>query len=319
VLDCAGLTGVELSFRRWLNVEQPSYDHAYLRVSNNGSTWTTLWQNTEEITDSSWSQFTYDISTIADGQATVYLRWTMGTTDGSWQYSGWNIDDVTVSGFGSGSSNHDPALTSPSVTPSSGYYGTRFEYSVHYYDEDGDAPSVIQAFIDGTGYTMTLDSGTASNGTYQYLTRDIPQGESHNYYFYAEDGNGGSDRNPASGTQSGPASFDAELYLSGTPGAGAWMTAEVWGAVNALWGVGWSSENGPFYLPASGLTYDVGPGNLRLVKKIAMEPLNLDDFGYGTKDFQLPAQVSSGTKYIQGTTKMNAYWSKTNFETFVIP
>jgi len=97
------------------------------------------------------------------------------------------------------------------------------------------------------------------------------------------------------------------------------MTVEAWGAVNALWGVAWSRENGPFYLPASGLTYDVGPGNMHLVKKVAAEPVNLDEFGYGTIDFQLPAQVSSGTKYIQGTTKMNAFWAKTNFETFVVP
>jgi hypothetical protein len=83
--------------------------------------------------------------------------------------------------------------------------------------------------------------------------------------------------------------------------------------------VAWSRENGPFYLPASGLTYDVGPGYLKLVKKVGEEPLYLDAFGYGTKDFDLPAQVSSGEKYIQGTTKMNAFWAKTNCETFVVP
>jgi V8-like Glu-specific endopeptidase len=95
-LDCTGLTGTRLRFWRWLNVEQPTYDHARLRISTNGSTWTTIWENGSEITDSSWTQVEYDISAIADGQATVYLRWVMGTTDGSWQYSGWNIDDVEI-------------------------------------------------------------------------------------------------------------------------------------------------------------------------------------------------------------------------------
>ncbi|MFH0946935.1 MAG: trypsin-like peptidase domain-containing protein, partial [Planctomycetota bacterium] len=100
-IDCSTLTGVELSFWRWLNVETPSYDHAKLAVSNNGSTWTTLFENSGEITDSSWSQQSYDISSVADGRSTVYLRWTMGVTDGSWQYSGWNIDDVVLEGVNS--------------------------------------------------------------------------------------------------------------------------------------------------------------------------------------------------------------------------
>jgi hypothetical protein len=37
-----------------------------------------------------------DISAVADDQATVYLRWTMGTTSSSGSYCGWNVDDVRV-------------------------------------------------------------------------------------------------------------------------------------------------------------------------------------------------------------------------------
>jgi hypothetical protein len=77
-------------------VEQPSYDHAYVRVSNDGSNWETVWQNTSEIADSSWQYQEVDISTVANGQPTVYLRWTMGTTDSIWQYCGWNIDDIEI-------------------------------------------------------------------------------------------------------------------------------------------------------------------------------------------------------------------------------
>ncbi|MFQ5452818.1 MAG: thrombospondin type 3 repeat-containing protein [Candidatus Zixiibacteriota bacterium] len=95
-IDCSGISGVTLKFWRWLGVEQPAYDHAYVKVSNNGSSWTTLWQNTAEVSDNSWNEMSFDISAVADGQSTVYIRWTMGTTDGSWQYCGWNIDDVQV-------------------------------------------------------------------------------------------------------------------------------------------------------------------------------------------------------------------------------
>jgi hypothetical protein len=95
-LDCTDLSAVTLKFQRWLNVERPAYDHAYLRVSADGTTWDTIWENGAEVTDSGWTAVEYDISSIADGQPTVYIRWTQGTTDGSWQYSGWNLDNVEI-------------------------------------------------------------------------------------------------------------------------------------------------------------------------------------------------------------------------------
>ncbi len=97
-IDCSNLSRTSLKFKRFLNVEQPAYDHAYVRVSTNGTTWTDLWTNGSEITDSSWQTVEYDISAVADGQSTVYVRWTMGTTDSSWLYSGWNVDDVGIWG-----------------------------------------------------------------------------------------------------------------------------------------------------------------------------------------------------------------------------
>jgi hypothetical protein len=98
-IDCSQLVGTTLRFQRWLGVEQPAYDHAYVRVSVNGTNWTTVWSNDAEITDGAWSLQEFDISAIADGQPTVYLRWTMGTTDVGWRYCGWNIDDVEVFGL----------------------------------------------------------------------------------------------------------------------------------------------------------------------------------------------------------------------------
>ncbi|MCF8142609.1 MAG: C1 family peptidase [Deltaproteobacteria bacterium] len=97
-INCSGLSNVSLKFRRWLGVENYLYDHAYVRVSNNGTTWTTFWRNTAEVADSSWVLQDFDISSVADGQSTVYLRWTMGITDGSLRYCGWNIDDVEIWG-----------------------------------------------------------------------------------------------------------------------------------------------------------------------------------------------------------------------------
>ncbi len=98
-IDCTNLYNVYLKYWRWLGVEQPLYDHAYLRISNDEESWYTIWQNEVEITDSEWTQIEIDISDYADDQETVYLRWTMGETDSGWRYCGWNIDDVQIFGM----------------------------------------------------------------------------------------------------------------------------------------------------------------------------------------------------------------------------
>jgi len=97
---------------------------------------------------------------------------------------------------------HDPELNSGDVSPDSGDTSTTFTYTVKYYDQDGDSPSAKYVYIDGSPHTMSLYTGSASNGTYRYRTT-LSAG-SHNYYFYFTDGNGGSDRLPSSGTYSGP-------------------------------------------------------------------------------------------------------------------
>jgi agmatine deiminase len=97
-IDCSNLDRVSLRFMRWLGVEQPQYDHAYIRVSTDGTNWSTIWSNGSTIEDTSWQQQEFDISQYADGQSTVYLRWTMGSTDSIWNFCGWNIDDVQIFG-----------------------------------------------------------------------------------------------------------------------------------------------------------------------------------------------------------------------------
>ncbi len=96
MIDCSNLYNVKLKFMRWLGVEVPEYDHAYVRVSIDGENWTTVWSNPGEMTAGSWDEVEIDISSVANNQEKVYLRWTMGTTDGGWQYCGWNIDDIQI-------------------------------------------------------------------------------------------------------------------------------------------------------------------------------------------------------------------------------
>ncbi len=120
-IDCSGMVNTHLRFWRWLGVETSIFDHAYVRVSNNGVNWTTVWENPEEITDYSWVDMEIDISDVADNQSTVYLRWTMGTSDGAWISCGWNIDDIEVVSYDCslwmcGDFNDDGAVTLSDIT-----------------------------------------------------------------------------------------------------------------------------------------------------------------------------------------------------------
>ncbi|MBG80195.1 MAG: hypothetical protein CMJ39_05735 [Phycisphaerae bacterium] len=99
-IDCSQLTDTSLKFQRWLNTDYQPYVSASVEISTNGSSWQTLWENGgSEITDSNWSLQEYDISSIADQQETVYVRWGYAVTSGAWVYSGWNIDDVAIWGI----------------------------------------------------------------------------------------------------------------------------------------------------------------------------------------------------------------------------
>lgn len=98
-IDCSNYSNITLNFQRWLNVESPTFDHAYIDVWN-GSTWNNnVWQNTNVVDDNAWSLFSLDISQYAAGISDVQIRFSIGATDGSWQYSGWNIDDLELTGI----------------------------------------------------------------------------------------------------------------------------------------------------------------------------------------------------------------------------
>jgi hypothetical protein len=93
----AGRRSADLHFARWLNSDvQPSVS-ATIDVSIDGTTWTPVWNNgTNEIADSQWSYFDYNLSAIADFQPRVYVRWGYAIGAGAQPYSGWNIDDVAL-------------------------------------------------------------------------------------------------------------------------------------------------------------------------------------------------------------------------------
>jgi hypothetical protein len=99
-IDCTGLTDVELHFQRWLNSDYEPYVYQVIEVSNDGETWTAIWNNGAfETADSNWSEQVFEIAALADDQPTLYIRWGHKVNSGgAWAYSGWNIDDVAIWG-----------------------------------------------------------------------------------------------------------------------------------------------------------------------------------------------------------------------------
>jgi len=96
-LDCSNLMLTELRFRRWLGVEGSQFDHASVQASHDAEEWVTIWENgAVSMGELDWSYAIYDISAVADGRDTVYVRWGMGPTDDSVTYPGWNLDDIEI-------------------------------------------------------------------------------------------------------------------------------------------------------------------------------------------------------------------------------
>jgi hypothetical protein len=108
-LNLANAIQADLKFRRWLNTDQEPYAYATVQVSNNGSTWTMIWHNGQAaVQENTWSLQEYDLSSLADRQPTVWIRWGYQITQGVWPFAGWNIDDVEVWGVPTNSPSYLP-------------------------------------------------------------------------------------------------------------------------------------------------------------------------------------------------------------------
>jgi len=120
-INCSGRTGIALTFWRWLNIEGSTFDYPYVEVSKDGSSWTVLYPlaSNPRVTDGAWSLEVYNISSVADNQGTVYIRFGY-KSDGSYQFTGWNIDEVAIYG----ECKADTYTTSLGGTAAWQYYGT---------------------------------------------------------------------------------------------------------------------------------------------------------------------------------------------------
>lgn len=98
--DLSGATHTKLSFRRWLNSDYTPYAGATVEASYDGNTWFVIWQNgNTTVSDASWMLQEIDLTAVGDNAPTFYVRWGYAILQASaWAYSGWNIDDVKITG-----------------------------------------------------------------------------------------------------------------------------------------------------------------------------------------------------------------------------
>lgn len=101
VIDCTSLVGTKLTYWRWLAVEAGEFDQARVRIATvpapTDADWTTIWENpfAGNFEDTEWTYMEHDISALADGVATVQVRFEI-VSDGGFELGGWNIDDLRV-------------------------------------------------------------------------------------------------------------------------------------------------------------------------------------------------------------------------------
>ena len=118
VMNCGGCSGGwDLKFQRQLGVESSTWDRAFVSVKNPSGSWVNVWSNSGSVSDSSFTQQTITISNYVTGNSNLQVRFGIGRTDSSVQYSGWNVDDVEILPKASGISTGEGNWTSQPFGP----------------------------------------------------------------------------------------------------------------------------------------------------------------------------------------------------------
>jgi hypothetical protein len=118
VIDCSGMTGIQVEYFRWAGCEKGIYDKITFEVFD-GSIWIVKFSNINVINDVAWFQRNFDVSSEADDNPNFQVRFGMGPTDNNVTYIGWNIDDLKIFGTDPNScSSSDTATTTIPPLPS---------------------------------------------------------------------------------------------------------------------------------------------------------------------------------------------------------
>jgi hypothetical protein len=94
-INCSDAVQVGIQFKRWLNVA-PN-DIATVDVSADGVSWTNLFTSSGYVVENAWSNHSFDVSAWADRNPNFRIRFGL-TADNVVQISGWNLDDIRLTG-----------------------------------------------------------------------------------------------------------------------------------------------------------------------------------------------------------------------------
>ncbi len=98
--------------------------------------------------------------------------------------------------------NHPPVLVNGAVEPDSGLIDDEYSFTVKYTDEDDDAPTQSQVFIDGDPFVMTTADDTYTDGSEFTYSTGLEEG-THEFHFLFSDGEN-EVRFPETGELEGP-------------------------------------------------------------------------------------------------------------------
>ncbi len=86
-----------LYFQRWFNMD--SYDSSTIDINTQkADNWEKFWKSSGTSINNEWSQMKYNVENVISRKDSVSVRFTIGPTNDFWNYSGWNIDNVTIVG-----------------------------------------------------------------------------------------------------------------------------------------------------------------------------------------------------------------------------
>jgi hypothetical protein len=126
---------IQVGFYRWLNANGD--DDVTIDISlDKGNTWKNIWENEYFYLESKYTYKVVGLGNIADREDSLMFRFNLGPT-GNYSYSGWNIDNFSITGY---FINNDIGITAL-LTPTEGCGHTD--------------PEPVIAIIKNFGYSKT--------------------------------------------------------------------------------------------------------------------------------------------------------------------
>lgn len=97
VINLFYFNDIRLNYLRWLNVA--NNDTASIELSvDNGSSWTEIWSNNNNVfTDGNWNFISQSLD-LAARQSQVRIRFNLGPTTETDHFSGWNLENLSITG-----------------------------------------------------------------------------------------------------------------------------------------------------------------------------------------------------------------------------